>query len=85
MFLWIMFAKRPLVIEELQEAIAFTSEDTFWNAESIPNDMLRLIRISGHLIVVDEETQIVQLAHYTVQQYLLDEERAVTSGFAIKT
>ena len=83
MFEWIIFAKRPLVTEELREAIAFTPDDTQWDAGKIPNDLLRLARISGHLIMVDEQTEVVQLAHYTVQQYLLDPERALRSGFAI--
>jgi hypothetical protein len=83
MFEWIIFAKRPLVTEELREAIAFTPDDTQWDAGKIPNDLLRLVRISGHLVMVDEETEVVQLAHYTVQQYLLDPKRALRSGFAI--
>ncbi|RDW62396.1 hypothetical protein BP6252_11829 [Coleophoma cylindrospora] len=83
MFEWIIFAKRPLVAEELREAIAFTPDDTQWDAGKIPNDLLRLVRISGHLFMVDEETGVVQLAHYTVQQYLLDPKRALRSGFAL--
>lgn len=37
----------------------------------IATDISRLTRACGNLIIVDEETQLVQLAHYTVQQYLL--------------
>jgi ankyrin repeat protein len=78
MFEWIICSKRPLHIDELQEAIAFSISDSFWDATKIPNDMSRLIRACGNLVVVDEETSNVNFAHYTVEQYLLS--RPVLTG-----
>lgn len=72
MFEWILCSKRPLYIEEMQEAIAFTMDDKCWDASKIPNDMTRLVRACGNLVVIDEETLTLQFAHYTVEQYLLN-------------
>lgn len=71
MFQWIICARRPLHVEELREGIAFTIDDQFFNREKLPTDMPRLIRGCGNLVVIDEDTQQVHLAHYTVQQYIL--------------
>jgi len=40
---------------------------------------MKLIRACGNLIVVDEETTIVQLAHYTIQQHLLEKPLSLES------
>jgi ankyrin repeat protein len=71
MFQWIICARRPLTTEEICEGIAFTIDDDFWNVAKIPTDILRLVRACGNLIVIDEETRTLQMAHYTVEQYIL--------------
>jgi hypothetical protein len=81
MFNWIICARRPLQVNELQEAIAFTINDHQFDAAKIPTDLNRLARACGNLVLIDEETQNVQLAHYTVQQYLLDHRRMTSSFF----
>jgi hypothetical protein len=80
MFNWIICARRPLQVNELREAIAFTINDQQFDAAKIPSDLNRLARACGNLVLIDEETQNVQLAHYTVQQYLLD-HRMMTPSF----
>jgi hypothetical protein len=70
MLQWIICSRRPLHVDELLEAIAFTVEDDYWDTSKIPMDPTRLIRASVNLIVIDEEDHCVQLAHYTVQQFL---------------
>ncbi|PMD63894.1 uncharacterized protein K444DRAFT_483488, partial [Hyaloscypha bicolor E] len=74
MFKWIVCAREPIHLEELREAIAFTLEDLAYDSGKLPTDLNRLIRACGNLVVVDEETQIIQLAHHTVQQYLLQQD-----------
>jgi hypothetical protein len=76
MFQWIICARRPLHVEELREGIAFTIDDLFFDREKLPTDMPRLIRGCGNLVVIDEDTKHVHLAHYTVQQYILLEGEA---------
>lgn len=63
--------KATLQVDQLREGIAFTLEDQTWNQRKIPTDLTRLARACGNLVVVDDVTQTVQLAHFTVQQYLL--------------
>lgn len=74
MFKSIVCARRPLLVDELCEAIAFSISDDYWNEDKIPTDIFRLIRACGNLVVVEEDTEVVRLAHYTVQQYLLSNE-----------
>lgn len=71
MFKWILCSKRPLHIDEIQEAVAFTIDDSCWDESKIPNDIARLVRACGNLVVIDEKTTIIQFAHYTIEQYLL--------------
>lgn len=81
MFVWIICARRPLGVDELREAIAFTLEDDHFDATKIPNDLSRLARACGNLIMIDEEEDHVQIAHYTVEQYLLSEQGSRASMF----
>jgi len=74
MFQWIICARRPLHVDELREGIAFTIDDEFFDREKLPTDMPRLVRGCGNLVIIDEDTENVHLAHYTVQQYILLEE-----------
>lgn len=83
MFRWIIFARRPLKVDELREAIAFDINDTEWDHAKIPSELLRLIRACGNLILINHETQEVQLAHYTVEQYLLDRNEKCQTYFHI--
>ncbi|PMD18939.1 hypothetical protein NA56DRAFT_576182, partial [Hyaloscypha hepaticicola] len=83
MFRWIIFARRPLKVDELREAIAFDINDTEWDQAKIPSELLRLIRACGNLILINDETKEVQLAHYTVEQYLLDRENKKRTYFHI--
>ena len=49
----------------------------------LTNDLYKIVRASGHLIIIDEPTQNVQLAHYTVQQYLLQDQKIERPFFCI--
>jgi len=84
MFRWIIFARRPLKVDELREAIAFDINDTEWDQAKIPSELLRLIRSCGNLILINDETKEVQLAHYTVEQYLLDRDDKFRTYFHIR-
>lgn len=71
MFDWIICSCRPLHMDELRDAIAFTADDKSWDATKIPNDIQRLIRACGNLILIDEDTLEVHLAHYTGKSPLI--------------
>lgn len=71
LFKWIICVKRPMLLAELTEAVAFEATDTSWNREKVP-DAVRLYQAGGNLVVIDEWDDTVRLAHHTVQQFLLD-------------
>lgn len=70
-FKWTVCAKRPMLLSELAEAVAFKATDICWSREKIPNPG-RLYKACGNLVVIDEEDKMVRLAHHTVQQFLLE-------------
>ena len=81
MFKWIVCARRPLTVDEIRETIAFSMEDTSWDKDKIPTDISRLARSCGNFIIIDQETKVVRLAHYTIQQYLLREYEDQENSF----
>lgn len=83
MFKWIVCAKRPMLLTELTEAVAFEATDTSWNKEKVL-DAVRLYQAGGNLVVIDEKDDTVRLAHHTVQQFLLnlpDHQSAIAIPF----
>lgn len=79
---WVSFAKRPLHIEELREAVAFRSTDTKWDADKKPQRDF-IVGCCANLIVLDPIDNCVRFAHSSVKQYLeedgkkMPEERSV--------
>lgn len=79
---WVSFAKRPLHIEELREAVAFRSTDTKWDADRKPQRDF-IVGCCANLIVLDPIDNCVRFAHSSVKQYLeedgkrMSEERSV--------
>ncbi|ERF71485.1 hypothetical protein EPUS_00474 [Endocarpon pusillum Z07020] len=71
-FRWVAAAKRPLSLGELREAIAIEPCQPYSKPERLLNGMSRVPAWCENLIVVDEEDEVVQFAHHTVQQYLLE-------------
>lgn len=71
-FKWLVSAKRTLTLEELQEAVAIKFHDRELDQAAIPNAS-HLIRACGSLVVYDSQENTIQLAHYTIRQFLLSE------------
>lgn len=69
-FKWTVCSRRPMKADELQEAVAFDSLDSFWDRDKIPDEDLMIETCRG-LLVRDEEDTTVRFAHHTVQQYVL--------------
>lgn len=66
MFKWIVVTRQPLCVDELREGIAFELEDEEWDPEKVPTDFNRLVRACGNLVVIDKETQVVQLGMHAL-------------------
>ncbi|KAI9740236.1 MAG: hypothetical protein M1834_004814 [Cirrosporium novae-zelandiae] len=72
-FQWIIFARRPMSIGELEEAAAITTDQRSWKELSVrfPSPS-RLSKICGNLVTFDEAEKTVSLAHHTVQSFFSD-------------
>ncbi|KAF2475263.1 uncharacterized protein BDR25DRAFT_254152, partial [Lindgomyces ingoldianus] len=65
---WIAFAKRPLTTAEICCALAVEVEKTELDPENIC-DVEDLVSVCAGLVVVDQESAIVRLVHYTTQDF----------------
>jgi hypothetical protein len=65
---WITCAKRPLTMMELQHALAVEVGESTLDRDNLPQaeDM---VSVCAGLVVIDEETGIIRLVHYTTQEY----------------
>ncbi|KIM27885.1 hypothetical protein M408DRAFT_310306, partial [Serendipita vermifera MAFF 305830] len=66
---WISHALRPLSMRELQEALAIEQGSTSIEEDALVNANI-ITSVCAGLIILDGNTQIVRLVHYTAQQYL---------------
>jgi len=70
---WILYAKRPLKMDELREAIVIEPGDT----ELDPNYLLEpgfIVEISESLVSYDEDSGSVGFSHFTVYEFLANLE-----------
>ena len=67
-FSWVAVAVHPLLLEELQEAVAFDSEDSFWNPEKLPHPSV-IMGSCENLVILDEDGKVC-FAHHTVRSFL---------------
>jgi hypothetical protein len=66
---WITCAKRPLTTLELQHALAVERGDSEFDKENLP-EIEDIVSVCAGLVTVDEESDIIRLVHYTIQEYL---------------
>ncbi|KAF2192221.1 ankyrin repeat protein, partial [Zopfia rhizophila CBS 207.26] len=65
---WITFAKRPLTTAEICCALAVELDEAELDPEHIP-DVEDLVSVCAGLVVVDQESAVIRLVHYTTQEY----------------
>ncbi|KAI4090696.1 MAG: hypothetical protein LQ344_004600 [Seirophora lacunosa] len=61
-------AKRPLKLNEMRQALSVRRTDKVFNPEALPKGEALISTCCG-LVVVEEESQIVRLVHYTTEEY----------------
>ena len=69
---WVTFALRPLTVSELQHAIAtmyLENEDNDVFDDDLPDEEIILAVCAG-LLIVDAESKLIRLVHFTTQEYL---------------
>jgi Ankyrin repeats (3 copies) len=71
---WISFASRPLTIRELQHALAISSEDTNLKQSKLPVESSLTSACMG-LVTVDQQSQVVRLAHETTEAYFKEKRQ----------
>jgi hypothetical protein len=69
-FQWIAFARRPLTISEIEEAITITIDQKSWKAPPIKLTLARLCKICANLVDFDKSKGTISLAHHTVFDFL---------------
>ena len=70
-FPWVATARRPLLLEELKEALSIEPLQPYSDPEGLVNDMSQIVSWCGNLIVLDEQDGTVQFTHQTVKMFLL--------------
>ncbi|KAJ7444046.1 ankyrin repeat-containing domain protein [Mycena latifolia] len=65
---WVAYAKRPLSVAELQEALAIEPDATTLDVDNLL-DISIVLSVCAGLIIVDEAMSVVRLIHYTTQGY----------------
>ena len=65
---WIVQAKRPLAVEELQHALAVEPGEPELDSDNLPqiDDM---VAVCAGLVTVDKDSDVIRLVHYTAQEY----------------
>ncbi|KAI9658885.1 MAG: hypothetical protein M1821_001845, partial [Bathelium mastoideum] len=70
-FQWTVSSRRPLTVDELEEAISIRTDQTSWESPSLKLDLSKLCKLCGNLVKVDKNNKTVLLAHHTVEDFLL--------------
>ena len=68
---WISFATRPLKVLEMQHAIAVMNlepEENCIEEDGLP-DIDLLLTVCAGIVIIDKESEIIRLVHYTTQEY----------------
>ena len=69
-FNWLAVAKRPLMLEELREAIAIDPLQKELVSARLVNNMMHALSCCGSLVVIDEEQRTVHFTHHSVWHHL---------------
>ena len=64
-----IFARRPMILEELRCALAVEPELSYIEQEALPEGG-NLLSVCGGLIVISEDRETIRFIHYTTQEYL---------------
>ena len=76
---WVIYARRPLRVRELQDALAVEHGKTSLNTEKVPLVSV-IVSVCGGLVTLvhngpnreyDVSTELVQMVHYTAYEYLM--------------
>ena len=64
-------AYRPLIADELREALSVVPGNTIWSPSGLLNNIYSALACCGCLLTVDEEESTVRFVHHSVKQFVL--------------
>ncbi|KAJ6540325.1 hypothetical protein B0H19DRAFT_1239672 [Mycena capillaripes] len=65
---WVVNAKRPLTVTELRVALAVEPDTRQLDDDNIL-DIELVLSVCAGLVILDEQSDVVRLVHYTIQEY----------------
>ena len=65
----VFYAKRPLRIAELREAVAIEPDDKYLDRSTFYQIKL-LVSVHCGLIIIDKKDDVIRLVHHSFQEYL---------------
>jgi ankyrin repeat protein len=65
---WLSYAFRLLTVDELRHALAVKSGTHYLNRDRLIPEK-RLVSVCAGLVIIDRESNIIRLVHYTAQEY----------------
>lgn len=66
--MWIICTRRPLNTSELRTALAVEVGENEFDEDNLP-EIEDMVSVCAGLVIVDEESNIIRLVHYTTQEY----------------
>ncbi|KAF7359830.1 Arp, Ankyrin repeat protein [Mycena venus] len=66
---WVVNAKRPLTVPEIQTALAIEPDSQELDEDNVM-DIETILSVCAGLVIVDKESSVVRLVHFTTQEYL---------------
>lgn len=65
---WLTYSERLMTVKEVQHALAIEPGTPELDEDNL-SDVNEIVALCAGLIIIDEETQIIRLVHYTTQEY----------------
>ena len=69
-FKWVVCARRPMTIDELNDALTITAGQKSWKKPSQKFSPSTVSKLCGNLVIFDDFDGTLSLAHHTVQAFL---------------
>jgi hypothetical protein len=67
--LWISHAKRPLLVDELRQALAVQLNKPVFDEDDMPMPGM-MVAVCMGLVIIDQDSSTIRLVHYSLQGYL---------------
>lgn len=68
---WLVMAKWTLTVDEIRIAVSVEPDRYELDDLDLP-DIVTLLDVCAGLVTINEDTNTIRLAHYTIQEYLLN-------------